>query len=279
MATSTSSAALTQALRELNDTLVDFRRAPTHSADRVLARLMHQIDSEPIASFLASTLPPVDFDRWFAEAESTVASSAGSGHLEWPVERVERIAMQVQLCRALSDGRIKLLDFAMNYFFNGQSTSGLIYSLYLRILQPMHRDIERLTKARPIPANVEQAIGSLPKSGDQTLDRLIADACDKYKAVGPLARTESVEKMWDAWERLKTLNAPGDKRASITQLLDEVTSEPNFRALLEAESRTLTDIGNKFHIRHFEADKVELPGSEHCDYLFHRMLAMIHLLS
>jgi hypothetical protein len=88
---------------------------------------------------------------------------------------------------------------------------------------------------------------------------------------------ESLEKIWDAWERLKTLE-PGDKKTSVTLLLNKAAAEPSFRARLETEARELTEIGNKFMIRHTEIDKVPIELSDHVDYLFLRMFALIRLL-
>src|SRR6185436_10959217 len=91
-------------------------------------------------------------------------------------------------------------------------------------------------------------------------------------------RRESLEKLWDAWERLKTLEPGRDKRESAGRLLDRASGEPALRARLEHEARELTEIGNTFMIRHTEVDKVPVVASAHIDYLFQRMFSMIRLL-
>jgi len=40
----------------------------------------------------------------------------------------------------------------------------------------------------------------------------------------------------------------------------------------------LTEIGNKFMIRHAETDKVPIVESAHVDYFFQRMFSLIRLL-
>lgn len=70
----------------------------------------------------------------------------------------------------------------------------------------------------------------------------------------------------------------GDKKTSAKALLDKAATEPTFRETLEDEARELTRIGNDFTIRHSETDKVPLELSEHVDYLFHRLFALIRLL-
>ena len=49
-------------------------------------------------------------------------------------------------------------------------------------------------------------------------------------------RCESLEKLWDACERLKTLELGNDKKASTKALLDKAASKPNLRVRLEQEA-------------------------------------------
>ena len=84
--------------------------------------------------------------------------------------------------------------------------------------------------------------------------------------------------MWDAWERLKTIEPGKDKKAQATALLARGSKEPNFLARLDKEAMELTEIGNKFMIRHTETDKTPITESAHVDYLFHRMFSLIRLL-
>ena len=91
-------------------------------------------------------------------------------------------------------------------------------------------------------------------------------------------RRESLEKLWDAWERLKALEPGRDKRESAGRLLDRAAAEPTLRATLEAEAIALTNIGNTFMIRHTEIDKIPITDSATIDYLFHRLFSTIRLL-
>ena len=115
------------------------------------------------------------------------------------------------------------------------------------------------------------------KTGDHPLDELLETARHKFLQPKPVLRREALEKLWDAWERLKTLEDT-DKKKSIGLTLDKASTEPKFRALLEGEAKSLTEIGNSFMIRHTEVGKTEIDYNEHVDYLFHRMFAIIRLL-
>lgn len=114
-------------------------------------------------------------------------------------------------------------------------------------------------------------------TADNILNQMLEEA--KHKFINPdvKIRKEAVERLWDAWERLKSINNPSNKKDSITQLLNDACSEPKFRELLEQEARKLTEIGNSFHIRHSEVKQTAIIQSSHFDYLFHRLFCMILL--
>ncbi len=114
-------------------------------------------------------------------------------------------------------------------------------------------------------------------SGDAELDRLLETARRKFKDPDINVRLEALEKLWDAWERLKTI-LPGDKKTSLKALLDASVAEPNLRDRVEREARELTDIGNNFMIRHSETGKVPIKETEHVDYLFHRLFALVIMI-
>jgi hypothetical protein len=272
------SSILAPSLQDLAESISDFRDASFQSCESVLSRFIYQLDEEPLAGFLASMLPAQDFDAWLTKTSGTVGSMVGSGVLEWPIERPARVAMQIALCRAIATKSVRFLDFVHNYFYTGRELSGHVDAFASRLLDPLVRDIARLTESRVVQPVLFQAMGALPPSGDHTLDALLQDACTKFRDPAPKSRAEATEKLWDAWERLKSIEVLGNKRLSVAKLLDQTSPEQTFRGILEVEARALTDIGNAFHIRHFETDKVSLSQPEHCDYLFHRLFALMHLL-
>ena len=116
------------------------------------------------------------------------------------------------------------------------------------------------------------------KTGDSVLDQMLEVSRQKFLDPNPTVRRESLEKLWDAWERLKTIESGKDKKSSVSALLDKTAAEPKFRELLEREAKELTTIGNTFLIRHSETSQVHVQESKHVDYLFHRLFAMIRLL-
>ncbi len=132
---------------------------------------------------------------------------------------------------------------------------------------------------RLVPAAIEATLATaIFKTGDQALDQMLEDARRKFINKDLKVRQESLEELWDAWERLKTLEPGADKKASVKALLDKGTGEPTFRQVLEDEAARLTKIGNDFMIRHTEVGKVPVADSVQVDYLFQRLFSLAQLL-
>jgi hypothetical protein len=115
-------------------------------------------------------------------------------------------------------------------------------------------------------------------TSDKELNAMLETARTKFLDTNPTVRREAVEKLWDAWERLKTILPGLDKKSGIKALLDNASPEPNLRAVLEEEAGKLTCIGNSFKIRHSETTQTPLQHDSQVDYLFHRLFALIWLL-
>lgn len=116
------------------------------------------------------------------------------------------------------------------------------------------------------------------RTGDRSLDNMLDECRTKFTDRNPLVRREALERLWDAWERLKSLADPSDKKKSIKLILDAVASEPSLRERLEKEAAELTTIGNSHLIRHSEISQAPVSDVDHVDYLFHRLFAMIQLI-
>ncbi|WP_322421777.1 hypothetical protein [Jeotgalibacillus haloalkalitolerans] len=132
---------------------------------------------------------------------------------------------------------------------------------------------------RQLPIEMGNLINDLPvKTNDDNLNELIKLAIDNIHKPEIEKRTFALEKIWDAYERMKTYYEGMNKRNSANTLIEEVArGTNNFDEVLEAEFRSLTDIGNKFQIRHFERGKIKVNDKKHVDYLFFRMIALISL--
>lgn len=118
------------------------------------------------------------------------------------------------------------------------------------------------------------------KSGDTEFDKMLSTAMVKFTDPKPDVRYESLEKLWDAFERLKTFANPvrDKKSVSINEIIELAITQPKFREEVTEECKKLTTLGNQHLIRHSEKYQEKLESLAHIDYFFHRMLAMINLL-
>jgi hypothetical protein len=85
---------------------------------------------------------------------------------------------------------------------------------------------------------------------------MLEECRTKFSDRSPLVRREALERLWDGWERLKSMADPNDKKRSVKIILDAVVAEPALRARLEAEAHELTSVGNSHLIRHSELSQV-----------------------
>jgi len=114
----------------------------------------------------------------------------------------------------------------------------------------------------------------IPPTGDVQLDDKIAIALRKYESPDIVVRRESLEALWDAFERIKTVLDPSDKKRSSESLVDLIATGAAAREVVSDEFSALTRHGNEFQIRHHEVTRhvVEAPI---VDLLFVRALALV----
>ena len=117
-------------------------------------------------------------------------------------------------------------------------------------------------------AKVEKAL-----TIDQELNKLIEEAKKRFE--NPSDKKIALEKLWDAFERIKTYFGT-NKKLSSEQLVDLIST--NFdKDFINNEFKELTSIGNSYNIRHHEQGKIIISENKHIEYLFFRMLALLNL--
>lgn len=133
---------------------------------------------------------------------------------------------------------------------------------------------------RLLPEPLSRVLRSMVfKTGDDETDRLLETARRLIASPKEDDRRDAVEKLWDAFERVKTLEPGSDKPKQADALLDRAAVPgTGFRRILGEEAFALTRIGNTFRIRHSEANQERLTSLEHVDYLFWRMFAFLRIV-
>lgn len=149
------------------------------------------------------------------------------------------------------------------------SKTGLLYNLTADGI------IERIEEQGVLNENIENAVAAINEVG---LRELLQTAIALHKSPHPADNKDAVEKIWDALERMKTYYTDLDKKQSVTKIVNEIGGGVSeFVTLFNDEFITLTNIGNKFRIRHHETDKIDITDIRHYDYFFNRCLSLIAL--
>lgn len=264
----------------MSNALEDFHQsAAISNVSGLLSRFVAAFDKEPMRGFIATALPSAEFTSWWLAQNRGRLSSSGKISIDWPTDTPMRVALQVDLCRELADSEpTYVYRFAVRHFYAANSTAGDFHKMGQAYLAPMLRDLQELAQAWRAPEALALAIRARPRSSDAVLDALLDEACAAFLDPAPQAHRRAVERLWDAWERAKTLH--GSNKSTSAELMLDAAAVPGsaFRAMLAVEAKELTRIGNDFHIRHHETNRTPLNDPAQVDYLFHRMLAMLQLV-
>ncbi|RYA23360.1 hypothetical protein CRU96_08320 [Malaciobacter halophilus] len=133
------------------------------------------------------------------------------------------------------------------------------------------KDGFNLSAVLDLNINIELLFDSKANTNDKELNILIEDSKTRFLAND---KQIGLEKLWDAFERLKTYYE-SNKKISGNKIV-EIISENFDKNLIENEFQTLTKIGNNYRIRHHEKGKKEL-SNKHINYFYFRMLSLIDL--
>ena len=101
-----------------------------------------------------------------------------------------------------------------------------------------------------------QIKAEIPK--EPTLRDLVLEAERYFKKQDLESKQRALEKIWDAFERMKTYYSP-DKKKSTNQIINMISNgDAELYNKLDAEFFELGNIGNNYQIRHFETGKIPI---------------------
>lgn len=89
------------------------------------------------------------------------------------------------------------------------------------------------TVIRLVPEEIAAVlVDAVFRTGDNELDELLNGARKKYLSPSADERREGLERLWDAFERLKTITVGKDKKAQITALIETAYTDADARTRL-----------------------------------------------
>jgi hypothetical protein len=277
MFATSNASVLSDSVQQIKDAISDFRDSLVREeALFILERIVGLFNTEPLTGFLTGFLPSVNFVTWFTDLENS-HEDGSYGVIKWPSDRDKRVAMQIELCRYISDDNNLFDHFLLTYLYSNRTNfSGSITAFATKVLDTLVRDIDQLIALRPVSPILLEAMRTLPLSGDDVLDEKLLEASQKFKNPAPQSLQDAVEKLWDSFEIIKKLNHL-DTKKSVAMLLEQIIEDRLFRDHINNEMTALNDIGNKFQIRHFGTGKLPL-NQKQLEYLFHRLYSLVRFL-
>lgn len=108
------------------------------------------------------------------------------------------------------------------------------------------------------------------------LEELIRTAEDLYNKG---EYSYAVEKIWDAFERIKTYYPTLDKKKSAEKIINDISyGNEHIKKMFDNEFKVLTDTGNSYRIRHHEINKIDISKELHYKYFYKRCLVLISVI-
>lgn len=118
---------------------------------------------------------------------------------------------------------------------------------------------------------------NLPNTVEEGIKNLIIESKIYINKDSYSEKKIALDKVWDAFERLKTIEN-SNKKVSTDMIISKVSNTEEIYDLINSEFEELTTIGNSYSIRHSEIKQNMLPDSHIIEYLYFRMLSLISLV-
>lgn len=115
------------------------------------------------------------------------------------------------------------------------------------------------------------------KVDEMGLNQLVEAANNLYKEH---KYSLAVEKIWDAFERMKTYYSPElDKKKSANKIIEGLSNENDtYKGLFNEEFMALTKFGNNYCIRHHEKNKMAIENDLQYKYFYLRCYALVSVV-
>lgn len=121
-----------------------------------LANFFDTIDQTPNAQQIVTQLENrIQLMPWYNQCKESVGSFVGSGTLDWPSDKIDKLGMKVALLRAMSTSEIDIYEFTSNFLYSENNFDTNVSDIAQQIFLPTARELLRYIEQRfgvPIPA-------------------------------------------------------------------------------------------------------------------------------
>jgi len=204
-------------------------------------------------------------------------SHDGSTRRFWVKDVLEELPIQ-DIALIIEKGLFRKGDFRKPEFACGRQPEELYANAVTVFKQFIEESVtinEHIDLSYLLDININAALlfDSDIQTKDDDLNALLFEAKRRFSTTDD--KQIALEKLWDAFERIKTY-FDADKKQSADRLLSVISGDID-KQHFEAEFKKFTEIGNRYRIRHHEVDKLEINDDLHRSYLFYSLLNLLIL--
>lgn len=127
-------------LRQIENTVMDLRRADSNSFGRHIKKLSRLLHSESLNTLTQQLTAGVDFNAWLEAGHSTQGGMVGSATLEWPENTKDELGTVILLIDHFAENPDKAVYFAHTFYYNGSDITSNLQSMAGQIIVPFCRD-------------------------------------------------------------------------------------------------------------------------------------------
>lgn len=130
------------------------------------------IDETPDAQIIVErTQRGLDVADFLAKSKQTIGSMVGSGRLEWPRDKEQRLGMKLLVFREMAEGRLDPLEFSFDYTYADNDFDRNISELVGQVFTPMARELRRFLESEV--AKKENLLEVMQKAAIPASDRIV----------------------------------------------------------------------------------------------------------
>jgi hypothetical protein len=149
-------------LEEYDCAVIDVQGATYNNFDNLLRNFIKMINENTfISNIINSNLPIVHFDEWYEDAKKTVKGMVGSGTLEWPLVREQKLSMQKGLLELIASGKENVLNVCNKFMYAASRGDDCVAKFNEQIFNPFSRDLRRLIQNS---SDLEISVAATPQS-------------------------------------------------------------------------------------------------------------------
>jgi hypothetical protein len=143
--TGSQSRPLYEALDELRTARDDLKRSSHGTFDGIFRRYAALLrPGTALGDTLEKILPAVDFDTFWKEGTTTIGGMVGTGRLDFPFDKLPRVAMQRELIVRMADDNPGIENVTYHFFYTGSKFSAHQASFVSQVIEPFQRDVASL---------------------------------------------------------------------------------------------------------------------------------------